>query len=151
MLYVNEHKREQTGLYDEMKIPLYRSISRSGPATSVKGFPRYRYAVFRRGSCLRSERSLSKCSFQAIYFLLVSKKLCISNTETTTVPYIEFDREYEEYHGCTPSEKCTVGHSSISEGQYIFQSLLLHVRTIIRDRATLKCTSSQYSMGKFMH
>ena len=81
VLYVNdEHKRgerQQTGLYGGMIHPLCASISRSVPATSVEGFPCYRYAVYSRGSCLCSERSLIKWAILAISLLL--QQLALKN------------------------------------------------------------------------
>ena len=54
-----------------------------------------------------------------VIFICLKLRLCPSTT-TVGVPYIEFDRENKEYHGNKPSGECTLAHSSIREGHYIF-------------------------------
>ena len=71
---------------------------------------------------------------------------------STTVPYIEFDREDKEQQCNKPSGECTLVHSSIREGHSMFPSgrsstavpgtVVQGVCTIIRDHDTLERTSS---------
>ena len=79
---------------------LCATASRLVPAASMEVFFCDRYAVRSRGSCLCSERSLIKWVILAISLLLVFKNavpsLKLILCPSTTVPYIEFDREDKE-------------------------------------------------------
>ena len=123
--YSNKIQRIKLRLCGAMIYPLCASISRSVQTTSVEGFPCYLYAVYNRGRCLCSERSLIKCAVLAISLLLVLKKLYIPKAETVpallvypTSSLIVKTRSTT----VTSGQEDTLARSSIREGHYIFPS-----------------------------